>query len=115
RQGPNASDAGGGEPRPSFWEPRGLTMRTTHRILVNDEYIAAAQHLSIAQNRGLRLIYQTWWMVWPPRAILFACVVGSFFFWILRPTAAFCGALLALSFASEVFSLRSLAIATQRI
>jgi len=90
-------------------------MRTTHRILVNDEYIAAAQHLSIAQNRGLRLIYQTWWMVWPPRAILFACVVSSFFVEILRPTAALCGALLALSFAGEVFKRRSLAKARERV
>jgi hypothetical protein len=90
-------------------------MRTTHRILVNDEYIGAAQRLSISQNKTLRLIYQTWWVVWPPRVVLFACVVASLFVEVLRPTAALCGALLALSFGGELFKRRGLAKARERV
>jgi len=90
-------------------------MRTTHRILVDDEYIAATQRLSISQNKTLRLIYQTWWVVWLPRALFFAIVVSSLFVEILRPTAALCSALLALSFGGEAFKRRSLAKARERV
>jgi hypothetical protein len=90
-------------------------MRTTHRILVNDEYIATTQRLSISQNRALRMIYQTWWVVWLPRAFLFTIVVSSLFVEIFRPTAAPCGTLLALSFGGEAFKRRSLAKARARV
>lgn len=84
-------------------------MRTTHRILVNDEYIGTAQRRLIARNRGWKLIYQKWWVRWPPRVALFAFVVTSLFVETLRPVAALCGALLLLSFGGEAFKQWSLA------
>ena len=90
-------------------------MRTTHRILVDDEYIRVAQHLSISQNRASRLIYQTWWVVWLPRILLLACIVTCLFIEFLRPAAALCGASLALSFGGEAFKRRSLAKARERV
>ncbi len=92
-----------------------MTLRTTHRILVDDTYIRESQRLTIAQNATLRLIYQTRWVVWLPRVVLFACVVSSPFLETLRPTAVLCGALLALSFGGEVFKRRSLAKARERV
>ena len=90
-------------------------MRTMHRILVDDEYIRVAQHLSISQTRASRLIYQTWWVVWLPRILLLACAVTCLFIAFLRPAAALCGALLALSFGGEAFKRRSLAKARERV
>lgn len=90
-------------------------MRTTHRILVNDEYISVSQRLLIAQNRGWRLIFQAWWVRWLPRVVLLAFVVTSFFVQILRPAAVLCGVLLALSFGGEAFKRRSLAKARERV
>jgi hypothetical protein len=90
-------------------------LKTTHRFIVDDEYIAKTQRLAIAQNTTLRLLYQTWWVVWLPRLVLFACVVSFPFVEILRPVAALSGALLALSFGGEVFKRRSLAKARERV
>ncbi len=36
-------------------------MKTTHQILLTDEYIAEAQRFAISQNTVLRLMHQTWW------------------------------------------------------
>jgi hypothetical protein len=66
-------------------------------------------------NTTLRLLYQTWWVVWLPRLVLFACVVSSPFVEVLRPVAALCGALLVLSFGGEVLKRRGLAKARERV
>lgn len=42
-------------------------MKTVHRNILDDEYIADAQRLTIAQNWMLRFMYQTWWTWWLPR------------------------------------------------
>ena len=56
-------------------------MKTTHQIVLTDEYIADAQRLAIAQNTALRLMYQTWWFVWIPRFILLGAAIV---FWLLN-------------------------------
>jgi hypothetical protein len=53
-------------------------MKTTHRIVLTDVYIAEAQRLSIAQNKTLKFMYQTWWAWWLPRAGM----VGFIIFWL---------------------------------
>ena len=90
-------------------------MRTTHRILVDNEYIETSQRLSISQNKALRLIYQTWWVKWPPRVVLSACVVAGVFLEPLRLAGVLCGVLLALSFGNEAFKRRTLAKARDRV
>lgn len=55
-------------------------MKTTHQIVLTDEYIAEAQRLAIAQNTTLRLMYQTWWFVWIPRFIFLGSAIV---FWLL--------------------------------
>ncbi len=46
-------------------------MRTTHQIVLTDEYIAEAQRLVVAQNTMLRLVHQTWWFFWVQRVFFF--------------------------------------------
>jgi hypothetical protein len=50
-------------------------MKTTHRVVVDDDYLKETQRLSISQNTGLRLIYQTPWVWWGSRAIFVATVI----------------------------------------
>jgi len=51
-------------------------LKTIHKFVMTDEYIAEAQRLSIAQNKTLQFIYQTWWVWWLPRiAILVLMIV----------------------------------------
>lgn len=50
-------------------------MKTVHRIVYTDAYIAEAQRLSIAQSKRLRFLYQSWWSWWPPRVLLIGFVV----------------------------------------
>ena len=90
-------------------------MRTTHRIVVDDEYIGAAQRLWISQNRIFGPIFQTWWVRWLPRVVLFACIVVSLFVETLRPAAVLCGALLIVSFGGEAFKNRNLAKARESV
>jgi hypothetical protein len=76
-------------------------MKTTHQIVSTDEYIAEAQRLGIAQNKTLRFMYQTWWVLWVPRVVIVGftilCVVNHVD-WSL--TAMFVG-FLVLSFLGE--------------
>jgi hypothetical protein len=84
-------------------------MKTTHRIVLTGEYIAKVQHLSIAQNRTLRFMYQTWWAWWLPRVglvgFIIFCVVNHFDWSVTAMFAAF----LVLSFLGEWVGQRSLA------
>jgi hypothetical protein len=45
-------------------------VKTTHQIVLTDEYIAEGQRLSISQNKTLKFMYQTWWMWWLPRVAM---------------------------------------------
>jgi len=83
-------------------------MRTTHQIVLNDEYIAESQRLGIAQITALRLMYQTWWFLWIPRVVL----AGTIIYFLLNDsawTAVFCGAVLAGSFFGQYVFQRNLA------
>jgi len=89
------------------------TMRTVHRIVLSDEYIAEAQRLTIAQNRTLRLMYQTWWVWWLPRVVIVG-LLGFLLIEKLTFDAVLLGAFLVLSFFGELFSRRTLARARDR-
>jgi hypothetical protein len=45
-------------------------MKTTHRFVMTDEYIANAQRMVISQNKTLKFFYQTWWAWWLPRVVI---------------------------------------------
>jgi hypothetical protein len=83
-------------------------MKTTHEILLNDDYIAESQRLGIAQITALRLMHQTWWVLRIPRVVIAATI----FYFLLNDsvwTAVFCGAVLAGSFLGQYLFQRSLA------
>jgi hypothetical protein len=89
-------------------------MKTTHRFVMTDEYIAKAQHRSIAQNKMLKFLYQTWWARWLPRVVIVALMM--FLYMInLGSTVALLGIMLMFSFAAEWFGQWSLAKARQRV
>ena len=50
-------------------------MRTTHRVVADDDYLKEAQRLSISQVAALRLIYQTPLIWWSCRAIFVAAII----------------------------------------
>ena len=50
-------------------------MKTTHQFVMTDEYIAKAQHVTIAQNKALKFLYQTPWARWLPRAVIVAMMI----------------------------------------
>ena len=89
-------------------------LKTVHRIITTDEYIADAQRLNIAQNKTLKFLYQTWWSWWLPRAgmvgLIFFCLAihldWSISVWLVG--------FLVLSFFGEWFGQRSLAKARAR-
>jgi hypothetical protein len=83
-------------------------MRTTHQIVLDEEYIAESQRLGIAQVTALRLMYQTWWFLWIPRVVL----AGTIIYFLLNDSvwfAMFCGAVLAGSFLGQHLFQRNLA------
>jgi hypothetical protein len=89
-------------------------LKTTHRIVLTDEYIAEAQRLAIAPNKPLKFIYQTWWSWWLPRVAMLGFIVyflANGFDWSL--TAMF-GAFLALSILGEWLGRRGLAKARKK-
>jgi len=89
-------------------------LKTTHQFVMTDEYIAKAQHVSIAQNKALKFLYQTWWARWLPRAVIVAMMI--FLYLInLGSTVALLGVVLILSFAAEWFGQWSLAKARKRV
>jgi hypothetical protein len=88
-------------------------MKTTHQLLLSDEYIAESQRIQIAENPGLRFIYQTWWVWWIPRIIF----VGVIVFCLViqqRMVAEFMAGFLIFTFFGELFGRRSLAKARDR-
>jgi hypothetical protein len=90
-------------------------MKTTHQILLNDEYIAEAQRLSIAQNTALRLMHQTWWLLWLSRLVLLAAGLFIYFAsddWIFP--VFFIGGMIALSFIGQYMFRRNLAKARKK-
>jgi hypothetical protein len=92
-----------------------VTVKTTHQIVLTDEYIAEAQRLSIAQNKTLKFLYQTWWSWWLPRVGmlgLIAYLITNGFDWSI--TAWIVGFLI-LSFVGEWVGRRSLAKARKKI
>jgi hypothetical protein len=90
-------------------------MRTTHRFLIDDDYITHAQRLTIAQNKTLRLLYQTWWVHWLPRIVFALGAIVFAFIENFRYMALLFGLFLILSFAGEMFTRRNLAKARGRL
>jgi hypothetical protein len=90
-------------------------MKTTHQILLNDEYIAESQRLGIAQNTTLRLMHQTWWLLWLTRFILLAAGLVDYFVSgnVIFP-ALFCGGIVAMSFIGQYMFRRNLAKARKK-
>jgi len=85
-----------------------------YRIVLTDEYIEDAQHVNIAQNRALRLIYQTGWVRWFPR-VTFAAT--SVLLVVVKQTAVavVTGASFLLTFAGQFYLRWTLAKARRRI
>jgi hypothetical protein len=90
-------------------------MKTTHRFVVDDEYIAKAQHLSIAQNKTLRLLYQSQWIKWGPRCIFLVGAVVTPFIEGFQFLTVFFMFMLGLSFVGEMHGRRSLARARKGV
>jgi len=89
-------------------------LKTTHQFVMTDEYIAKAQHVTIAQNKALKFLYQTPWARWLPRAVIVAMMI--FLYLInLRSTVALLAVALLFSFAAEWFGQWSLAKARKRV
>lgn len=89
-------------------------MKTTHQIVLTEEYIAEAQRLSIAQNKTLKFIYANWWVRWLSRLVM----VGFIAYSLVNhneSTAAIFGAFLAISIWAEWFGRRSLAKARRNV
>ncbi len=89
-------------------------MKTTHRIILTEDYIAEAQRLSIAQNRTLKFMYQTRWVQWVARAGMVGFIIYSLMNH-LESTAALFGLFLAISFWAEWFGRRALAKARKNV
>ena len=89
-------------------------IKTQYKIVITDAYIAEAQRLTIAQNKTLKLLYQTWWFWWPPRFVL-AVIAGFFLMNRDNSTAAMVGVALVLSFIGEWSGHRQLAKARARV
>src|ERR1700733_10187430 len=83
-------------------------LKTTHKFVISDEYIAEAQRLSIAQNKTLKFLYQTWWAWWLPR-LAFVVLMIVFYLNNLESTAVLLGVCLFFLFAGEWFGQRNLA------
>ena len=89
-------------------------MKTKHQLILTEEYIAEAQRLSIAQNKTLKLMYQTWWVQWLARVIMVGFIIYSLMNH-MESSAAFFGIFLAISFFGEWFGRRSLAKARANV
>jgi hypothetical protein len=89
-------------------------VKTTPQFVLTDEYIAEAQRLSIAQNKTLKSMYQTWWLQWLARVVMVGFIIYSLLNH-LESTAALFGVLLAISFWGEWFGRRNLAKARKNI
>jgi hypothetical protein len=84
-------------------------MKTTHQFVLTEEYIAEAQRLAIAQNTTLRLMHQTWWLLWLARLVILAAGMVSYLLlddWVF--SVVFCGGIIALSFLGQYMFRRNL-------
>jgi hypothetical protein len=90
-------------------------MKTTHRIVLTDEHIAETQRLSIAQNKTLKLMYQSWWARWLPRVALVGFIVYFAVIDFDWSSIGMFGGFLVLSFLGEWWGRRGLAKARNRV
>jgi hypothetical protein len=89
-------------------------MKTTHQILLTDEYIAQAQRLAISQNTVSRLMHQTWWFFWLQRLIFLGAAIFSWSFGDSNFFLFFLALMFCLSFLSPFLSRRNLAKARRQ-
>jgi hypothetical protein len=89
-------------------------MRTTHTIILSDEYIAEAQRLSISQNKTLKWMYQSWWLQWLARAFMVAFIIYALMNH-MESLAVLFGVFLAISFLGEWLGKRGLAKARNNV
>ena len=85
-----------------------------YRIVLSDDYVKEAQRLILAQNRTLRLLYQTPWVWWFPR-VTFAVMLIILLVVRLPYAALMSGAFLVLTFIGEFHSRWVLTKARNRI
>jgi len=87
-------------------------MQTTHRILLDLEYLKEAQRLAIENTPAKKLLYKNLWIQWPPRVILTAVSIyfSVYHHWSTAAIAAF---IVAVSFLGTFLSRRSQAKARQ--
>jgi len=89
-------------------------MKTTHRFVMTDDYIANAQRMAISQNKTLKFFYQTWWAWWLPRVVMVPSMIVLYLM-NLGHTMALLGVLLVLSFTGEWIGRHNLAKARNRV
>ena len=89
-------------------------MKTTHQLVLTEQHIAEAQRLFIAQNKMLKLMYQTWWVQWLARVLLVGFIIYSLLNRMASGAALF-GVVLVISFVGEWFGRRSLARARKNV
>jgi len=83
-------------------------LKTTHQFVLTDEYVADAQRLMIAQNKTLKLLYQTWWVWWLPRVVLAGVIIYCLSHHLESP-AAVLGVFLVIHFWGQWFGRRTMA------
>ena len=89
-------------------------MKTTHHLVLGEEYIAEAQRLSIAQHETLKFMYQSWWVQWIARVVMVGFIIYSLLNHMYFVAAMFV-AFLAISFWGEWFGRRNLAKARKNV
>jgi hypothetical protein len=89
-------------------------VKTTHQIVLTEEYIAEAQRLSIAQHKTLKWMYQTWWVQWVARVVMGGFIIYSLLNH-MDSVAALFGVFLAISFWGEWLGRRNLAKARKNV
>jgi hypothetical protein len=93
----------------------GRAVKTTHQLVLTDEYVAEAQRLRIAQNKTLKFLYQTWWSWWLPRVGMVGLIIYLLLNHFESSVVAMTGAFLAIHFFAEWFGRRNLAKARKKI
>jgi hypothetical protein len=83
-------------------------VKTTHHLVLSEEYIAEAQRLSIAQHKTLKFMYQMRWVQWLARAVMVGFIIFSLLNHMYSVATMFV-AFLAISFWGEWFGRRNLA------
>lgn len=83
-------------------------MKTVHQLVLTDEYLADAQRLMIAQNKTMKLLYQTSWVWWLPRVVIVGVIIYCILHHIESP-AAVLGVFLVIHFWGQWFGRRAMA------